>query len=50
MITEVKVECFKKFQTTGFELGDDIVLAGPDNSGKTTLLQAVFVWDLALQR
>jgi predicted ATPase len=50
MITKVKVEFFKKFQTTSFELGDDIVLAGPNNSGKTTLLQAVVVWNLALQR
>lgn len=31
-------------------MGDDIVLAGPNNSGKTTLLQAVAVWNLALQR
>ncbi len=50
MITRVKVEFFKRFQTTSFELGDDIVLAGPNNSGKTTLLQAVAVWNLALQR
>ena len=50
MITKVKVEFFKKFQTTSFELGGDIVLAGPNNSGKTTLLQSVVVWNLALQR
>ena len=50
MITKVKVEYFKKFQTTSFELGDDIVLAGPNNSGKTTLLQTLVVWNLALQR
>ena len=50
MITKVKVEYFKKFEATSFELGDDIVLAGPNNSGKTTLLQAVAVWNLALQR
>ena len=50
MITRVKVEFFKRFPATSFELGDDIVLAGPNNSGKTTLLQAVAVWNLALQR
>src|SRR3970040_1612442 len=50
MITKVKVEFFKKFEATVFELGNDIVLAGPNNSGKTTLLQAVAVWNLALQR
>jgi len=50
MITRVRVEFFKRFQTTSFELGDDIVLAGPNNSGKTMLLQAVAVWNPALQR
>lgn len=50
MITRVKVEFFKKFEATSFELGNDIVLAGPNNSGKTTLLQAVAVWNLVLQR
>ena len=29
---------------------DSIVLAGPNNSGKSTLLQALAVWNLALQR
>jgi len=50
MITRVRVEFFKRFKATSFELGDDIVFAGPNNSGKTTLLQAVAVWNLALQR
>ena len=50
MISKIKVEFFKKFEATVFELGNDIVLAGPNNSGKTTLLQAVAVWNLALQR
>jgi len=31
-------------------LDDDIVLAGPNNSGKTTLLQGIAVWNLAVQR
>ena len=50
MITQVKVEFFKRFQSETFKLGDDVVLAGPNNSGKTTLLQAIAVWNLALQR
>ena len=50
MITRVKVEFFKRFKTTTFELAGDIVLAGPNTSGKTTLLQAIAVWNLALQR
>ncbi len=50
MITKVKVEFFKRFATGSFDVSDDIVLAGPNNSGKTTLLQAVAVWNLAMQR
>jgi energy-coupling factor transporter ATP-binding protein EcfA2 len=50
MITRVRLEHFKRFGMETFELGDDIVLAGPNNSGKTTLLQAVATWYLALQR
>jgi len=50
MITKVKLEFFKRFPNATFEVGDDVVLAGPNNSGKTTLLQAVAVWNLAMQR
>lgn len=50
MITKVKVEYFKRFPAETFELGGDIVLAGPNNSGKTTLLQAVSVWNLGVQK
>jgi predicted ATPase len=50
MITRVRVEYFKSFRRQAFDLSEHIVLAGPNNSGKTTLLQAIAVWDLALQR
>jgi energy-coupling factor transporter ATP-binding protein EcfA2 len=50
MLTKVRLDCFKRFDNETFELGDDVVLAGPNNSGKTTLLQAVATWFLALQR
>jgi predicted ATPase len=50
MITKVKLEFFKRFKSETFDLGDDIVLAGPNNSGKTTLLQGIAVWNLAVQR
>ena len=50
MLTKVKLEYFKRFGAETFELGDDIVVAGPNNAGKTTLLQAVATWFLALQR
>jgi len=50
MVTEVEVAYFKRFERQRFDLSDHIVLAGPNNSGKTTLLQAIAVWDLALRR
>ncbi|HET6382534.1 MAG TPA: AAA family ATPase [Armatimonadota bacterium] len=33
-----------------FELSDHVVLAGHNNAGKTTLLQAIAVWNMALQK
>ena len=49
-INKVVVRRFKRFGETTFELGDNVVLAGPNNSGKTTLLQAIATWSLALNR
>lgn len=50
MITRIKLGYFKRFLTEEFLLEDTIVLAGPNNSGKSTLLQAVSAWNLGLQR
>ncbi|MBN1592903.1 MAG: AAA family ATPase [Candidatus Coatesbacteria bacterium] len=50
MITEVTIEHFKKFGREEFHLDSSIVLAGPNNSGKTTLLQAISVWNLGVQK
>ena len=50
MIRKVLVRYFKRFEDQDFDLTDHVVLAGPNNSGKTTLLQAVAVWNLALGR
>jgi predicted ATPase len=50
MITKVVVENFKRFAREEFDLDETIVLAGPNNSGKSTLLQALSTWSLALER
>ena len=50
MITRVRLKYFKRFEDQPFDLSEHIVLAGPNNSGKTTLLQAVAVWNLALEK
>jgi predicted ATPase len=50
MIKKVTVKYLKKFAEQTFALSDHIVLAGPNNSGKSTLLQAVMVWNLAMHQ
>lgn len=50
MIRRVTIGNFKRFREETFELADTVVLAGPNNSGKSTLLQAVATWKLALDR
>jgi hypothetical protein len=50
MLTKVTVKHFKRFDDQIFDLSEHVVLAGPNNSGKTSLLQAIAVWNLALQR
>lgn len=50
MIHRVGVRYFKQFESQDFDLAEHIVLAGPNNSGKTTLLQAIVAWNLARER
>lgn len=50
MIESIHVRGFKQIDEATFKLGGShIVLAGPNNTGKTTVLQAVAAWDLALR-
>ncbi len=41
MIRKVEVRNFKKFKVANFEFDRHVVIVGPNNCGKTTLLQAV---------
>jgi hypothetical protein len=50
MIQRVTIRRFKRFGEVTFDLPGHIVLAGPNNTGKTTMLQAVAAWSLALNR
>ncbi|MYE00686.1 MAG: AAA family ATPase [Alphaproteobacteria bacterium] len=50
MITRVVTENFKRFERQEFHLDPVTVLAGPNNSGKTTLIQALSAWAFALER
>lgn len=50
MIERVTIRKFKKFNEITFRLPGHIVLAGPNNAGKSTVLQAIAAWNLALTR
>ncbi len=50
MIHTVRIRGFKRFGEVEFHLPGHVVLAGPNNTGKTTVLQAIASWALALRR
>ena len=50
MIHTVRIRGFKRFEEVEFRLPGHVVLAGPNNTGKTTVLQAIASWSLALRR
>lgn len=50
MLTKLKARNFKCFEEVELALGNPVVLIGPNNSGKTTVLQALALWTIGLQR
>lgn len=44
MIRKLEVRNFKRFANATFEFDDRLVIVGPNNCGKTTLLQAIALW------
>jgi ABC-type lipoprotein export system ATPase subunit len=50
MLTRIHINNFKKLSHVDIELGKTVVLIGPNNSGKTTALQALALWDIGLRR
>lgn len=46
MLTRIQIKNFKSLDDVDFELGKAVVLIGPNNSGKTTALQALALWDI----
>ena len=50
MIRTVRIRGFKRFEEVELSFPGHVVLAGPNNTGKTTVLQAIASWDLALRR
>lgn len=49
MITKVALRNFKRFKEETLEMDSHMVLAGQNNSGKTSVIQAIAAWYFALQ-
>lgn len=50
MLTKLRVKNFKRFDEVEVELGESVVLVGPNNSGKTSVLQVLALWEAGLRR
>ena len=50
MLTKLTVRNFKRFKEVDIELGSPVVFVGPNNSGKTSAMQALALWDLGVRR
>jgi len=50
VLTKLVIRNFKRFGVAEIELGNPVVFIGPNNSGKTSALQALALWDIGLRR
>ena len=50
MITKLIVKNFKRFEEAEIELTPPVVFIGPNNSGKTTALQALSLWETGYRK
>jgi len=50
LLTKVIARNFKRFSEVEIELGSPVVFIGPNNSGKTSALQALALWEIGLRR
>ena len=50
MLTKLTIRNFKRFEEVEIELGNPVAFIGPNNSGKTSAMQALAIWDIGLKR
>ncbi len=49
MLTKVIIKKFKRFEDVEIELGDPVVFVGPNDSGKTSALQVLSLWETSVK-
>jgi ABC-type cobalamin/Fe3+-siderophores transport system ATPase subunit len=50
MIRHIKIENFKKLESISFPISSSVVIIGPNNSGKSTLFQALCLWEIGVRK
>jgi len=50
MLTKLTLSNFKVFSDVEIDLAERVVFIGPNNSGKTSALQAIALWDVGVKR
>jgi energy-coupling factor transporter ATP-binding protein EcfA2 len=50
LLTSLTVRNFKRFREAKIDLGNPVVFVGPNDSGKTTALQALALWGIGVKR
>ena len=50
MLTKLTVRNFKRFESISIDLATPVVFIGPNNSGKTSAMQALALWELGMKR
>ncbi len=50
MLTKLVIRNFKRFGEVEIDLGSPVVFIGPNNSGKTSAMQALALWDVGFKR
>ena len=49
MLTRLEIKNFKRLANVSLDLGGTVVFVGPNNTGKTSALQALSLWDYGMQ-
>jgi len=50
MLIKITIRNFKRLGAAEIELGNPVVFIGPNNSGKTSAMQALALWDIGVKR